>query len=230
MPSLVDGQTRTMSFDASNSLMIQEMSAMLQFENDQVTVAVRLGGGDAKPGEDRLEQGDIILMMNGKRATNIEDLKTMYEELASGEEIKVGVRRGEERFIIRGTKGDIPKNSGVQMVFQNDDLAGDEEGSTPTVLPSLGLILKNSDDGITVQSVIGPLVPQEIKKMNIEGYSITKFNGKKPDDAESVKDAIEALEVGDEISLTFVKDGEEKSIILDKPKLSGSVSIKTGNN
>lgn len=58
-------ETRTMTFDAATSLMLQEFQAMLIEEDGEIKVSVRMGNSD-EPG-DKLEQGDFVIMMNGKR-------------------------------------------------------------------------------------------------------------------------------------------------------------------
>ena len=110
-------ETRTMTFDAATSLMLQEFQAMLVEEDGEIKVSVRMGNSD-EPG-DKLEQGDFVIMMNGKRTKTIAELRELYESLAKDEEIKIGVRRGEQRFILRKKKGDAPEG-GPRMVMRMD--------------------------------------------------------------------------------------------------------------
>lgn len=223
---MVTAQTRTMSFDASTSLMLQEFSAMLNFEDDEIKVAMRTGRSEAKAGEDRLEEGDVIVMMNGTRAKDIAGLREIYEALEDETEIKIGVQRGQERFILRAMKGDVPEGGGMRMVMDFDD---DGDGAAPVIVGSLGLILTDTDAGVEVNRVIDPLLPEVLKELDIQGYTITELNGEKPESADAALRTINALEVGDEISITFTTDGDEKAIKFKKPESRGNFST-TGNN
>lgn len=223
---MTNAQTRTMSFDANTSLMLQEFSAMLTFEEDQIKVAMRMGRDEAKAGEDRLEEGDVIVMMNGTRAKDIPSLREVYEALENDTEIKIGVQRGQERFILRAMKGDVPEGSGTRMVMEFDD---EGDGAPPVIVGSLGLILTDTDAGIEVNRVIEPLMPDVLKELNIQGYRITELNDEKPENAAAALKTINELEVGDEISMTFTTDGDEKEIRFKKPESRGNFSM-TGNN
>lgn len=229
MPQLAEAQTtRTMSFDASSSLMLQEFQAMLTFEDEAISVAMRLGRTEAKPGVDRLEQGDVILMMNGRRVQDIEGLRELYDGLEKESEIKIGVRRGEQRFILSATKGDIPEGGG-RMVM-NFGAESDTNGVQPVIVPSMGLLLTNADDGVIIERVISPMLPDELTSLEIEGYKIISFNNEKPESATDLKDKIETIDIGEDVSFTFEKDGDEKSITFKKAAPKGNFTFSNDNN
>ncbi|MBO6525377.1 MAG: hypothetical protein JJ971_16225 [Balneolaceae bacterium] len=225
-PSLSEAQQmQRMEFDASTSMMLQEFQAMLVFENDEIAVRMRMGGGEAEEGVDRLEQGDVILMMNGKRATDIETLRSIYESVEADQEIKIGVRRGNERFILNAIKGDVPEGGPrMMMTFDTDD------GPPPAIVPELGAMLADRDGSVVLERVIPPIQPEELKAFEIEGYTIKELNGDKPENADQVRQTLEALEVGAEISITLEKDGDEKNIVFTKQEPRGAFSISTDNN
>lgn len=226
-PQLSDAQGRQMmTFDASTSMMLQEFQAMLTFEGEEVQVRMKLGRNEAKDGTDQLEQGDVILMMNGKRATDIEALKAIYEGIEGGEEIKIGVRRGNERFILNATKGDVPEGAPGTMRMTMD-VSGD--GTPPAIAPELGALLVNRDGKVVLERIIAQIQPDELKPLDIQGYSIKEVNGEVPEDAEQAIKLLADLEVGAEISITFEKDGDEKSIVFTKKQNSGNFSISRGN-
>ncbi len=225
-PSLSEAQQmQRMEFDASTSMMLQEFQAMLIFENDEISVRMRMGPGDAQEGVDQLEQGDVILMMNGKRATNIETLRSIYDAVESDQEIKIGVRRGNERFILEAIKGDVPEGGPrMMMTFDTDD------GPPPAIVPELGALLADRDGAVVLERVIPPMQPEELKAYEIEGYTIKELNGEKPENAAQVRETLESMEIGAEISITLEKDGDEKRIVFMKKESSGSFSISTDNN
>ena len=224
-PKLANAQ-QMMQFDASTSLMLQEFQAMLTFEDDQVQVRMKLGRNEAKEGTDQLEQGDVILMMNGKRATDIETLRAIYEGIEPDQEIKIGVRRGNERFILNAIKGDTPEG-GPGMMRMTMDVSGD--GTPPAIAPELGALLVDRDGKVVLERIIAQIQPDELKPLELQGYSIKEINGEKPVDAEQVIKILADLEVGAEISITFEKDGDEKSIGFPKKQNSGNFTISRGN-
>lgn len=214
-------ERRTMNFDASTSLMLSEFQAMLVEEDGKIKVQVQMGTSDGS--EDKLEQGDLIIMMNGKRATNIATLRELYEAAPIDEEIKIGVRRGEEQFILRELKCNVPEG-GQRMVMQMD-FGDDESGERPTIIPELGFMLSNANDKVTIQRLLDPLLPTEFKKLELVGFTITSINGKEPSNAEEAKEWIDKLDVGNEIVFIFSSPDDEISVTIKKPKANGNVNI-----
>jgi hypothetical protein len=214
-------ETRTMTFDAATSLMLQEFQAMLIEENGEIKVRVRMGNSD-EPG-DKLERGDLIIMMNGKRAGSIAELRKIYDSVSKDEEVKIGVRRGDERFILRKMKGDAPEG-GPRMVMRMDV---EGEGERPTIIPELGLLLSDNDTKVTIQRVLEPLLPEEFKELDLSGFNISSINNEKPTDAENAKLLIDAVETGSDLKLVFSKPDDEISITIKKPKSKGNFNFST---
>ncbi len=220
-------QMRTMSFDASTSIMLQEFQTMLVTEDDIVKVELRMGRDEATPGVDRLEKGDVILMMNGKRIKDIDGLRELYDGIEKGSDIKIGVRRGEERFILSAIKGDVPEGaSRMIMTFDSDS----EDGEQPVIVPSLGILLTNSESDVRISSIIPPMIADDLKSLELEGYIIALFNNEKPESATDLKDKIEAIAIGDSMSFTFEKDGDEMSLSFAKKAPKGNFSITSDHN
>ncbi|MEP1307376.1 MAG: hypothetical protein ABJK11_09170 [Balneola sp.] len=216
-------ERRTMSFDAATSLMLQEFQAMLVEEDGEIKVRVRLGNS-SEPG-DKLEQGDLIIMMNGKRTKTITELRELYESVPKNEEVKIGVRRGNDRFILRKTKGDIPKpGEGGNRMVMSMEMSGD---GPSTVIPELGLILSDNNEKVIIQRAMEPLLPEEFKELDLAGFSISSINDQKPEDAEDAKMMIDVIETGADITFTFSKSDDEIKITIKKPKANGNVSIRT---
>jgi PDZ domain-containing secreted protein len=58
-----------------------------------------------------LQNGDEIQFVNGKKIKTIKDFKNMYTETKSGNEVKFGVMRNGQRFIVAFKKGTIKEES-----------------------------------------------------------------------------------------------------------------------
>jgi PDZ domain-containing secreted protein len=63
-----------------------------------------------------IQGGDIIKMMNGKRVKTTDAIKKIYEELEIGDEIKLGVKREDEMFIVTFKKADPAEMKGKMMI------------------------------------------------------------------------------------------------------------------
>lgn len=219
-------QRQTMQLDASTSMIIHEFSAVLEQADDEIKVRIKLGREETEPGQDKLEQGDVLIMMNGSRIKDIPGLREEYEAISEGSDIKFGVRRGEQRFIITRKKGaEISAGGGMVMRFETDG-----DGPRPTIVPELGLLLEDGEDGdILVAELLEPVMPDELKSANIRDYTITKLNGAKPDNAAAVQTLLAGLEVGAQIDITFSKAGNEKAISLTKSEPRGNFNFTIDN-
>lgn len=218
---------RSMSFDANTNLLLREFSAMLVQAEDQIQVEMKLGSqpGSTSANSDELQRGDLILMMNGQRVKDVPGMREIYEGLSDGEEIKIGVRRGDERFIVSGKKGDFPESGGQQMVMSFES----DSDSPPVVIGELGILLSTTDEGVVVQALIEPLLPADFASHDLEGAKILSINDEEFETAEAVRDFLSVLAVGDELSLLFEKDGDEIAITLEKPAARAGISLGVDN-
>ncbi len=218
---------RNVTFDASTSFMLRELSAMIVQYEDGLQVDMIMGRGNTtdESTSDELKRGDFIIMMNGKRLSEATEMRELYNSLPKGDEIKVGVRRGDARFIVTATKGDIPESAPGRMVLSLD--VGD--GPAPTMLPELGLLVSQNDEGTEIMSMLEPLLPEELKAENIEGYFITSINKQSFDEPAKLQQYLASLEVGDAIILEVEKDGMALSLALKKQEPRGDVRLNIDN-
>lgn len=121
--------------DPNTSFMFQEFQALVIEENEEVKVRFRLGR-QTEGGGDQLQAGDLIIMMDGKRIKTLQELKDQYAAAEKDAEMRIGVRRGEERFILRAKKGDIPEGGSRQITRSAG--SGSATGTTTTSTFSVG--------------------------------------------------------------------------------------------
>ena len=82
--------------------LMNELSAIIS-EKDGVVIVEHAMPTDQRPENYRdidFKQGDEVLMANANRVKLVKDLEKIYNELEVGETMKLGVRRGEEMFIV----------------------------------------------------------------------------------------------------------------------------------
>ncbi len=110
-------ETRRLRIDASSSLIMPEIGAIATVgeDSDEVTFGTLLPE-DVRSEENRdldLRQGDAVLMINGERIRSLGRLRTLYEKVTEGEQVKLALKRGEQRFLVAFSKGAGSGGSGV---------------------------------------------------------------------------------------------------------------------
>jgi len=113
--------------------------------------------------EIRLEQGDLVLMINGKRVRDLATLRAMYDETELGATVKLGFRRGDERFLTSFEKAEAGHGPGgvrmmsiggsgsefddIEAMHEFQALLGEKDGSVVVAieLPMGAPILKQND-------------------------------------------------------------------------------------
>lgn len=217
-----------MTLDANSSLILQELKAVLVEQDDEVVVRIRLGGNDDTPG-DKLLAGDVILMANGKRIKDIATIRDIYNNLKDDEEIKVGVRRGEERFIVRAKKGDMPEDAGMRTMTMGNN-SGNPGATTETLAAELGILFGDKDGNVIIERFIDMIAPEAVKEFGPkDGFVLKTINGTAPETAKEAVELIKNIEVGEELNITFEADGEEKILSMKKPASQGNFNIRTRN-
>ena len=122
-------EKQMMKIEGENLLLFQEIMLILSESDGKVVVQMdppeqALKGKNA---DIDIKAGDEILMMNGKRVQGTAVIREMYDQLEMGDEIKLGVKRGEEMFIVRFDKADQPDTGG--QVIIRPAVPGDENQS-----------------------------------------------------------------------------------------------------
>jgi S1-C subfamily serine protease len=206
-------QTQTMQLDASKTVFIHELGAAIGTSETDDTVKFLFVGpatmrqGDAA--EVDVKTDDIVMMAGGKRVRSVDDLRTFYNETPVGEQLKLGIQRGEERFLRSFTRTEsqqvgtrVQAGSGGIRVFRSGG-AGDGESSE--ALPGLGAILQESDGAVVVAMTL-PL-PDLPPTPFVEGDVVVSFGGEKVESLAQLMEIFKAIKIGAKIAVT-VKRGE----------------------
>ncbi len=146
------------TFDAGTTFFIGEIKAAISEQENKLMVdfvpPANVGQDDAQKVD--LAQGDEILYINGKRVKTIDALKEGYNSIKTGEEVKLGVKRDEKRFIVSFQKNDEAQKGHVMMMSKTIGEGGKVE--TKTLTPKDGKVIINGEeidvDSLEKQGVI----------------------------------------------------------------------------
>lgn len=230
---------------SGESFRIPELSASLTTEEDEVRVAF------AMPVDVRLkqyrevdiEQGDVILYLNGKRIKSIGDFKEKYETLEIGDVVQIGLRRGDDRFISSFDKAhpeDLPQmatrvsvgggeeGEGPAGISRSFTLGPEAQGAVPVI--GLGALLKDSEEGVRVIAKIavpgGETSGIELK----QGDVVSKLNDKEIESVSQLTDLYDQIETGQDVRLEYKRDDKPMSGSFVKQAVRGNVMIRTNEN
>ena len=223
---------------------LNELSAIIS-EKDGVIIVEHAMPTDQRPENYRdidFKQGDEVLMANANRVKLVKDLEKIYNELEVGETMKLGVRRGEEMFIVsfikmdpeklpkrklmirkgvpgEGKAGDEPKISSYQIKIDNTD-------GKMKFLMGTGLILKEKEKLVKIDKVIPEMV-EELGKVDVkEGDAVVAVNGKKIKSLAQFTKIYDEIKVGEKVQLVTIREKKQINVKFKKPETEGQVFIK----
>lgn len=169
------------------------------------------------------EEQDEILMMNGQRIKTAESLKTLYDALEVGAEIKLGLRRAGQMFLISFPKMD-PKDAPRQVVRT---VIGDETGDTETIypMPGLQILLRASADKIRVEKLHGLKEAPPSGTNFQDGDILMKLDGKVMTSINDFRSQYENIPPGQKITIDVSRNGHPVTSTFTKPASSGRVMM-----
>lgn len=187
-----------------------------------------------------LQSGDLILMMNAKRVKSAKELEEIYNGLKVGEEVKLGIKRQEERFIVTFRKADPKDLPQRMMMVMNTDNAGSQAGPNRRIvmggrefsgdvapLPGLGIIAGSKEGGevrvLELMPGAGSAPPNvALQKDDL----ILSVNGEKIKSAAQLGDLYEKIAVGAKIDLQYRRAGKTMTVAFAKPPAPRGLTIK----
>jgi hypothetical protein len=130
-----------------------ELSAVIS-ENDG-KVVVLLTKSDLRPAAYKdidIKTDDEIFMANGKKIKSVKELQNLYNELKPGDDLKMAIKRGDERklvSVIKADPKDLPKvKIKTETITPEEAAKLEEEGGTRIIKKTVG------PDGETKTEVI----------------------------------------------------------------------------
>lgn len=235
---LASGQ-EMMRLSADDSLMIREIGAITVMSDEGLRVVLAMPG-EARPEAYRdidVREGDVILVVNGKRIRELATARDLVENAAPGDEIALGIDRGGRSVIVRFPKAD-PASLPDKMVF-NDPGGGhgmavesrmmiQGDGGELTPVMGLGVILESNSSGgdgdpetVMVTAVL-PIGETQLA----EGDVLKSLGGEPVVSAAAVAEAVDAADVGAEIALVVLRGNEEVAVSQPKSAARGEIRVR----
>jgi S1-C subfamily serine protease len=236
MTTFAQAQTKTMKLDASQAMLLPEFGAMVVLENDTLTIDM------ITPAEQRsaaykeldLRKGDQILMCNGKRVIEIEQLRGMVDSIEVGGAIKLGLRRDGHLQIVSYAKAD-PANLPGRMVMMKQEsgpggmikktvsFGGGDSGEGTVMVLDGGLLIGPGKDGPVVMAMLPDAAKKISGEMPMEGDMILSINGELDTNMQAFQELYDSFPDGEKITIKFERDGKQYTATYVKAPL------ETGN-
>jgi len=215
IPALFFAQIKKIITKDGEIFEISEIGGIVIKESDKLKVDMVM------PSENRNKiykdvdviKGDLVLMMNGKKVDDVSAAKEIYEKLKPGEEIKLGIQRGQQMFITRLKKADPKDLPKVKRIVIRDI----EEGTV--FLPEEGLLIGPEKN----KTIIKKKLPRSENNLK-EGDQLIEVNGKKIKSSDEFSSIYKSLKTGEKLQLKF-KSGE--TLTTTKAADNNKMIIKT---
>ena len=211
---------------AGDILSVPELSALFAEEKGKIVVDHIMEPEMRAKGYEKtdLEEGDMVLMANGRSLGSIGALKALYDSAATGATVKLGVKRKEEMLIASFVKADPDKLPKLKMIVSH---GGDEDMFG---IPQAGLIFGDKGKTVVVREVLSN-PSSEVRGEARKGDIVVKLNGSPVNSLKALRAAYEKLAVGANIRLVTSRSGKESTLEFSKPKDEGRMIIRRqGNN
>ena len=189
-------------------------------EDDEVRLMMLLPGTER---EVALEKGDLILMVNGKRVRDVATLREAYDAAGIGEVVKLGIRRGDERFLTSFEKKDpeeMEEGGGMRVMVGGP--GSDFDDIHP--LPEFGVLLAEKDGAVMVAMEL-PMGTPAFKKDDV----VQSINGQTIGSLQELRDTYEQLAVGDDVALVVMRDSDEISATRAKVEQDGMIRMRSSH-
>jgi hypothetical protein len=223
---------------------LNELAAIIS-EKDGTIIVEHAMPTDQRPETYRdidFKQGDEILMVNANRVKLLKDLEKIYTEIEVGETMKLGVRRGEEMFIVSFNKMDPEKLPKRKLMIRKGVPGGDEAEDEPKIssyqikienpdgkvklLMGTGLIIKETDNKLGIYKIIPEMV-KVLGEVDLkEGDILVALNSEKIKSLAQFTKIYDEIKVGDEVQLVTLREKKEINVKFKKPEAEGQVFIK----
>lgn len=201
-------------------ILLTELGIVVGMEEGSSDLKVMVLLPDADPDVD-IKRGDLLLMINGKRVKDMATLRAEYESAAVGDEMKVGFRRGDRRFLSSFAKEDQEESQGGTRMVMIGGPGGEFDDMQP--FHEFGVVLGERSGHV----VVAMQLPMDDSAL-VEDDILQSINGAAIASLEEFRGAYEPLAIGDEVEVIALRDGEEIRASRIKSKGQGQIRVRKG--
>jgi len=148
-------------------------------------------------------------------------LRAEYEAAAAGDQIKVGFRRGDERFLSSFAKKDQKTSPGEKRMVMIGGPGEDFDDLQP--VQELGAVLGEKEGHV----VVAMQMPVEDPTLD-EHDVLQSINGTAVASLEEFRAVYEPLAVGDAVDVIVLRDGKEIRASRTKSRFQGQIRVRKG--
>lgn len=217
-----DGKTVRMSEDFAD---LPELGSIILLKDGKLVVDM-VSEKNMRPKEYAsvdIQEGDVIMMVNGKRVKSPKELKEQYSATATGSQVKLGIQRKEEMMIIAFDKADPEKLPKRKIMINGGDGDGPDD---VMVIPNTGLFIGAKGKSVFIDKILTDIPSSSLKDADVkEGDAITGINGTKVGTFREFSGAYKKIAVGEKITITSSRKGKELSFSFTKSPEEGERRI-----
>ena len=201
-------------------MLLTELGIVVGLEQGSSDLKVMVLLPDADP-EGDIKRNDLLLMINGKRVKDMATLRAEYESASAGDEVKVGFRRGDRRFLSSFEKEDQAASQGGTRMVMIGGPGDDFDDMQP--LHEFGVVLGESEG----QVVVAMQMPVDNPALH-ENDILQSINGTAVATLDEFREVYDPLAIGKAVEVTAIRDGEEITASVTKTKPQGQIQIRKG--
>ena len=172
-----------------------------------------------------IQEGDVILMVNGKKLKSLKDLKDSYASASVGSAVKLGIERKGEMTIVSFDKADPDKLPKRRIMINNDG----GEGHDILIIPGTGLLVGSKGKDVVVEDILKD-IPSSLKDADVKkGDKITAVNDIRVKSFKDFSESFEKIAIGDNVTVHTSRNGKVLSFSFKKSEPKGQRIIKREN-
>ena len=170
-----------------------------------------------------IKQGDVIMMVNGKRVKSLQELRNAYTSAAIGSAVKLGIERNTETAIVSFDKADPEKMPKRRIMINKGD------GHDLMIVPGAGLVVGSKGKEVVVEDILSD-VPSTLTNADVKkGDVLTAVNETKVTSFKEFSDAFKKIGVGDKTTFHTTRKGKQLSFSFTKAEGGQQHIIKRSN-
>lgn len=204
-------------------LSIPELSAVIGEDGGRMVVDHVMEPGMRPKGYEKtdVQEGDVLLMADGKKMNTLKDARDHYEAAAAGSTVKLGFRRNEQMLIASFVKADPREMPKVRMMVSHGGPETDMLG-----VPQVGLRFGSRNKLVVIQDVL-PNAATRLPGADVrEGDVVTKLNGETVSSFREFARLYERVAAGARIELSTSRKDSSQTVSFAKPEDTGRVIIR----